>query len=49
MKKKTKRKKAKPIKKISKDVANMYKDMNREEVGPVYMFHNIVLTTMLVI
>ena len=46
MRKKTK-KRARPITRIAKDVANMYEDMNREERGTVYMFHNTVLNTML--
>ena len=49
MKKKTKKKRARSIKKIANDVSDLYKDMNREEVGTVYMFHNIVLNTMLFI
>ena len=47
MRKKTRKKKERPIKKIAKDVSDLYKDMNREEIGTVYMFHNIVLNTML--
>lgn len=47
MTKKTKKKKARSIKKIVKDVTNMYKDVDREYNGTVYMFHNIVLNTML--
>ena len=44
---KKKKKKARSIKNINKDVANMYKDMNREDKGTVYMFHNTVLNIML--
>tara|TARA_R110002012_G_scaffold243995_2_gene418701 strand:+ start:273 stop:560 length:288 start_codon:yes stop_codon:yes gene_type:complete len=44
---KKKKKKARSIKHINKDVANMYKDMNREDKGTVYMFHNTVLNIML--
>ena len=47
MTKKTKKKKAKSIKKIVKDVTNIYKDVDRDNKGVVYMFHNIVLNTML--
>lgn len=47
MRKKKTKKRARPIKHIAKDVANMYEDMNREERGTVYMFHNTVLNTML--
>ena len=44
MRKKTKEK---SIKKIVKDATNIYKDVDRDNKGVVYMFHNIVLNTML--
>ena len=47
MRKKTKKRKARPIKHINKDVVKMYKDMDRENKGTVYMFHNTVLNIML--
>jgi|TARA_X000001382_G_scaffold102382_1_gene77132 hypothetical protein len=47
MRKKTKKRKARPIKHIRKDVVKMYKDMDRESKGTVYMFHNTVLNIML--
>ena len=47
MRKKTKKQRARPIKHIANDVESMYKDMDRENKGTVYMFHNTVLNTML--
>ena len=41
------RKKTKKIKSISKHIVNMYKDVDREDKGTVYMFHNTVLNIML--
>ncbi len=41
------RKKTKKIKSISKHIANMYKNVDREDKGTVYMFHNTMLNIML--
>ena len=37
------RKKTRKIKSIEKHINNMYKDVDRESKGTVYVFHNIVL------
>ena len=37
------RKKTRKIKNIEKHINNMYKDVDRESKGTVYVFHNIVL------
>ena len=39
--------KTKKIKNINKHITNMYKDVDRENKGTVYMFHNTVLNIML--
>ena len=41
------RKKTKKIKSISKHISNMYKNVDREDKGTVYMFHNTMLNIML--
>ena len=41
------RKKTKKIKNIEKHISNMYKNVDREDKGTVYMFHNTVLNIML--
>ena len=41
------RKKTRKIKSIEKHITNMYKDVDREGKGTVYMFHNTVLNIML--
>ena len=42
-----KTRKVKKIKNINKHITNMYKDVDREYNGTVYMFHNTVLNIML--
>tara|TARA_R100001079_G_scaffold140_1_gene82 strand:- start:45 stop:320 length:276 start_codon:yes stop_codon:yes gene_type:complete len=39
--------KPRKIKNIKKHITNMYKDVDREYNGTVYMFHNTVLNIML--
>ena len=39
--------KVKKIKNINKHITNMYKDVDRDNKGVVYMFHNIRHNTML--
>ena len=39
--------KVKKIKNINKHITNMYKDVDRDNKGTVYMFHNTVLNIML--
>lgn len=41
------RKKTRKIKNIEKHISNMYKNVDREDKGTVYMFHNTVLNIML--
>ena len=42
-----KTRKVKRIKNINKHITNMYKDVDRDNKGVVYMFHNTVLNIML--
>ena len=42
-----KKRKIRKIKSIEKHITNMYKDVDRESKGTVYMFHNTVLNIML--
>ena len=42
-----KTRKIKKIKNINKHITNMYRDVDRDNKGTVYMFHNTVLNIML--